>query len=241
VQSAANSYSARWFAIFLETVPMERTALEVDFLSNVLPLETHRRVLDLACGPGRHALSLAQRGYTVTGWDRDPDAIAAARFAAVAEDLRDARFEVRDVRTLSSSDGPFDAVTSMWSSFGWFDAAGNRDLLGRMAGALRPGGLLVLDVYDAAFFDGRTGERLHARAGTAIRERTELDGDRLSVELRYSDGEVERFEWQVFTAAGLRALAARFDLQVVLSCAEFDPNLAADGSWPRMQWVFATK
>ena len=238
MQSAANSYSARWFAIFLETVPLERTALEVDFLSNVLALDTHRRVLDLACGPGRHALSLAQRGYTVTGWDRDPDAIAAARFAAVAEDLRDARFEVRDVRTLSPSDGPFDAVTSMWSSFGWFDDAGNRDLLGCMAGAMRAGGLLVLDVYDAAFFEGRTGERLHARAGTAIREHTAFDGDRLSVELRYSDGEVERFQWQIFTADRLRTLASGFHLHTVLACAEFDPTLSADGSWPRMQLVF---
>ena len=232
-----NVYTARWFATFLDTIPPERTDQEVAFLAQQMPLPHFSRVLDLACGPGRHALPLARRGYRVTGWDLDGAAIAAARFAAAAEDLPDARFETRDIRTLAAADGPFDAILCLWSSFGWYDAEGNLDLLRRAHDALRPGGRLLLDLYDAAFFEERTGERLHARGGTAVRERNRLDGDRLRVELEYVDGSVDRFEWQVFTLDSLTALGRKARLEPILACAGFDAQTRPCGDMARMQMV----
>ncbi|HKG95752.1 MAG TPA: methyltransferase domain-containing protein [Gemmatimonadaceae bacterium] len=52
------------------------------FLERALPRAAISRVLDLCCGPGRHALPLAERGYDVTGVDRDAAALGAARRAA---------------------------------------------------------------------------------------------------------------------------------------------------------------
>ncbi len=238
VTELPNTYSARWFSTFLDTVPAEQTAKELTFLRRVLPLPAFPSLLDLASGPGRLSLPLAQKGYRVVAWDRDADAIAAARFAAAAEGVTGARFEIRDVRTLSSADGPFDGVVSLWSSFGWFSPTGNRELLRSMAAAIRPGGRIVLDVYDAAFFRGREGERLHARGGTAVRERIRFAGDRLCIELRYGNGEEDRFEWQAFTADALCALAAELGLGTVMACAAFDDSIEPNGEWPRMQLVF---
>lgn len=232
-----NTYSSRWFATFLDTIPVEQTEREVAFIAAHLPLPGYARVLDLCCGPGRHALPLARRGHAVTGWDVDPAAIAAARFAAAAEGLERAAFEVRDIRTLTAGDGPFDAITSLWASFGLFDGDGNFDLLRRAASALRPGGRLVLDVYDATFFPGRDGEQLHARGGMAVRERKRLEGDRLYVELHYVDGHVDHFDWQVFSAEGLTALCAGAGLERVLACADFEEHDVPCGEVPRMQLV----
>ena len=54
------------------------TDQEVDFLIDALGLLPGERVLDLGCGPGRHAALLCERGYDVTGADRDPVAVAHA-------------------------------------------------------------------------------------------------------------------------------------------------------------------
>ncbi|MBT4816155.1 MAG: class I SAM-dependent methyltransferase, partial [Lentisphaerae bacterium] len=48
---------------------VESTCSQVDFLVDELKLSGSERVLDLACGFGRHSLELARRGYSVTGVD----------------------------------------------------------------------------------------------------------------------------------------------------------------------------
>jgi ubiquinone/menaquinone biosynthesis C-methylase UbiE len=48
----------------------ERTAKEVDFLVEVLKLRRNDRILDMACGDGRHVVELLSRGYNISGIDR---------------------------------------------------------------------------------------------------------------------------------------------------------------------------
>ena len=52
---------------------VEDTKKEVDFLIDQLKLQGNERILDLACGYGRHSLELARRGYDVTGIDITPE------------------------------------------------------------------------------------------------------------------------------------------------------------------------
>ena len=73
------------------------TEQEVGFLVDALDLEPGERVLDVGCGPGRHAVALARRGIDVVGVDLSEDFIALARHAAMADEVR-ASFEVGDVR-----------------------------------------------------------------------------------------------------------------------------------------------
>jgi len=67
----------RWYETFFEGDWLElavnhderQTRAEVDFMVERLHLEPGARVLDLACGHGRHAIELADRGFRVTGAD----------------------------------------------------------------------------------------------------------------------------------------------------------------------------
>ena len=54
---------------------VEDTNRQVDFLIEILKLNGNERILDLACGFGRHSLELARRGFDVTGVDITPDYI----------------------------------------------------------------------------------------------------------------------------------------------------------------------
>src|SRR5262249_61837515 len=77
------------------------TEQEVAFLVDALALTPGARVLDAGCGPGRHALALARRGFDVVGVDLSSDFIRLARESAVELGVADhTRFDVADVRDL---------------------------------------------------------------------------------------------------------------------------------------------
>jgi SAM-dependent methyltransferase len=126
------------------------TEQEVNFLVEALGLVAGMRLLDVGCGPGRHALALARRGLDVTGVDLSPEFVELARAAADAEGLT-ARFVLGDVRELAY-DSEFDAAICLCQ--GGFGLLGGHDepaVLARIVAALRPGGGLAVSAFSAYF------------------------------------------------------------------------------------------
>jgi len=119
----------------------------VALIVEVLELQQGDRVLDLACGSGVHAVRLAQHGLHVLGVDIASSLIAHCRQQAAEAGVTTARFEQGDMRQLPYQAG-FDAVLLLSGSFGFFDDTTNQDLLARMVRALRPGGRVLIDVFD---------------------------------------------------------------------------------------------
>ena len=119
----------------------------VDLIVEVLGLEPGDRVLDLACGSGEHAARLAKRGLEVVGVDIAPSLVAHCQERAEQEGAATAHFQQGDMRELDY-DGAFDAVLLLSGSFGFYHDETNEDVLARMARALRPGGQVLIDVFD---------------------------------------------------------------------------------------------
>jgi len=236
----ANEYSATWFDLFVDTIDPAQTLREVEFLARQLPLaQGFRRVLDVCCGTGRHAISLAERGYEVTGIDVNEAALARARERAGASGLSHLRLLRHDMREIGRLDGAFDAAMILWQSFGQFDDATNRDVLQQIAGKLRPAGRFVLDVYHRGFFEPRLGTRVHEKLGRAITETKHMSGPRLTVELDYGDGtRADRYEWHVFTPDELERLCASVGMRCVLRCTEYDEARPPSPERSRAQFVF---
>lgn len=139
-------FEGDWLDLLVRSFPPERGTEMVDALMERLELEPGARVLDVACGHGRHTLELARRGMRVTGVDLSPRSLQIARDTASAEGLQ---VELRrlDMRELDY-DGVFDAALSLFTSWGYFDDADNQRVLDGIARALRPGGALVIDVIN---------------------------------------------------------------------------------------------
>jgi D-alanine-D-alanine ligase len=230
----ANDYSEMWFQLLLQPIAPAQTAREIAFLKELLPLSTHRRVLDLCCGEGRHCAPLANAGYQVTGLDRNSDALCKARKRCAS-----ANFVLGDMRNLPFSSGAFDAVLCLWQSFGYFDDATNMGILGQLRRVLSPRGRLVLDVYHRDFFSLHQGIRSFITNGRTIRETQSLRGNRLSVELDYgAEDRQDRFEWQVYQPEELCQLAQAADFSLLHACANFDAGTPVSPAFPRMQLIF---
>ena len=136
-----------------------------------LGLQPGDRVLDVGCGPGRHAHELARRGVVVHGID------ISARFVELAAEHAPpgATFERLDARHLAF-DGTFDAVICLCQgAFGLMTANDDdRVVLAGIARALRPGGGLALSAFNA-YFAVKYHEAATFDADTGVsHERTEV-------------------------------------------------------------------
>ncbi len=150
-----------------------RTAEEVGFLEE--RFGTDERLLDAPCGHGRHANRLAERGYRVAGLDRSEPFLERARDDATERGVAD-RVDYRhgDLRSLPYDDRAFDGVYNLFTSFGFFDDAQNREVLAEFARVLRPGGRLVMELAnrDGVLYDYRHTSTTDTGAGTVVEERT---------------------------------------------------------------------
>ena len=147
------------------------TAQEVDHLVRAMALLPGERILDVGCGPGRHAHELARRGFVVHGVDISERFVDLAREDAPPG----ATFERMDARQLPY-DGEFDAVVCLCQgAFGLMTEAGGDDVIARgMARALRPGGRLAVSAFSAYFVvKYHEGATFDADRGIA-HERTEV-------------------------------------------------------------------
>lgn len=131
------------------------TQREVAFLERHGLLIPGRRILDLACGGGRHSVAMAQRGAVVTGIDLGPAAIDAARRRAKRAGVH-VEWRHGDLRHLPF-ENVFHVVTFIFGCFTEMPSRDAQAALQRISHSLKPGGTLLLDVYAPAFFAGLDG------------------------------------------------------------------------------------
>ena len=121
------------------------------FLIKQLPLKGTEKILDLACGFGRHSLEFARRGYDVTGIDITPAYIDYANEQAKKENLN-AKFICQDIRTITF-DKEFDVVLNMADgAIGYLEDDGeNHKIFSVIAKALKNGGKHFMNIMNGSY------------------------------------------------------------------------------------------
>ncbi|RSK31233.1 SAM-dependent methyltransferase [Hymenobacter metallilatus] len=239
--------AAEWFSTWFDSPYYHRLYQHRDyaearaFLDRLLaylhPKPT-ARLLDLACGKGRHSRYLSEQGFAVTGVDLSPHSIAAARQFG-HERLH---FQVHDMRDPLPY-GPFDLVLNLFTSFGYFEQeAENVVALRNAAAALRPGGKLVIDFLNTELtIKTLVTHETKTVDGTVYQLYRHFHNDFIVKEIRFRDdaGQEQYFEERVralnqerfaeyFRMAGLRLAETLGDYQL----GPFDPATS-----PRMIFV----
>jgi cyclopropane fatty-acyl-phospholipid synthase-like methyltransferase len=128
------------------SIPAERTVRDVDFILEELRLKPGSRVLDVCSGTGRHTIELAGRDVEAIGVELNPDYVALAEERSRQAGVKP-RFVQGDVRTVEFGSG-YDGAILMWNSFGYFSDDEDRDLIGKVAAALRPGGRFLIELLN---------------------------------------------------------------------------------------------
>lgn len=122
----------------------EEAEFLIDNLSVYLTPKKESKILDIACGRGRHAIYLNKKGYDVTGIDLSEQSI---KYAQQFEN-KNLHFFVHDMRKLSFINY-FDFALNLFTSFGYFESEKDHvNALKAFRKGLKPDGTLVIDYFN---------------------------------------------------------------------------------------------
>ena len=149
LESARTRWYSRWFGeAYLQLYPhrdREEAERAVALVLEHAPVPEGARVLDIACGAGRHLSALRDRGVRPVGLDLSETLLRVGR-----RDHPDIPVVRGDMRRLPFDSGAFDLVTSFFTSFGYFpEMAEDRQVLGEARRVLTPGGRFAFDFLNA--------------------------------------------------------------------------------------------
>ncbi len=188
----------------------------IDTLFDALKPERQHRILDLACGRGRHAIYMNKKGFNVTGYDLAYDSIAFAHYF----ENEHLHFAVKDMRQ-DLGKNEFDWVFNLFTSFGYFDAeADDVAAMKAIARCLKSGGKLVLDFMNVQKVESNLiPEETKTTQDITFHIRRYVEGNQIVKEIMFdADERPWRFEERVkkytlqdfhvlFSTAGLTPLA----------------------------------
>ena len=162
----------------------DRTEAEVDRAMMMLRPEGGERVLDLACGIGRHSLELRRRGFEVVGVDISTELLEMAERSAAEEGL-DVSFMQADLRELDLRD-EFDLVLSLNDgAVGYFETdAENRRTFEVVAQVLRAGGGHLMQLPNVLHAEAHLPKKSWIVGESTL----ELSDHRWNAENRYIEG-----------------------------------------------------
>jgi len=198
----------------------ERTEAEVAALVRLLQLEDGpKKVLDLACGFGRHTNRLAALGHHVTGIDLMPGFLDLARKDAQAHSLA-VEYLQGDMRNLDYQEA-FDRVMLLFTAFGYFDDAENTRVVRNICRALKPGGLFVVDVPNRdTFLRNYTPAMVTEKGSDLMIDRLSLDTERgrwvnRRIIIRNGVRKDKPFSIQLYNPGEFRAVLSAAGLELV--------------------------
>lgn len=136
----ASWFDSPYYHILYKDRDYEEAQLFMDNITNYLNLPEDAKILDLACGKGRHSIYLSELGYNVTGADISENSIHEAK-KSEQPNLKFIRHDMREPFA-----DKYDAVFNLFTSFGYFDDdADNLRTLKAIGESLTETGFAVID------------------------------------------------------------------------------------------------
>jgi SAM-dependent methyltransferase len=224
----------KWFASWFDTpyyhiLYKHRDDTEaqhfLDQLIQHLQPAKRARLLDLACGKGRHAIYLAQKGFQVTGVDLSPKSIQLAKKSETAH----LNFDIHDMRELYKANY-FDLIINAFTSFGYFDNDEEHlQSLRNITKGLRKDGRFVMDFMNVhkVIANLKTREQKTIDGVTFYLSRSVKDGY-IVKRIRFVDkGQKFVFEERVraFTKSDLQSMFKQAGLEIIATFGDYDLKL----------------
>ena len=179
IQKSDHNWFETWFnSTYYHTLYKNRNEAEAELfiekLCHFLNIPKHAKILDLACGKGRHAIQLNKKRFNVTGTDLSKASIDhASKYSK--EDLN---FFVNDMRDPFRTNH-FDYIFNFFSSFGYFETDKEHiNVLKNMSLGLKKDGLVTIDFMNVN----------KIMANLVTKEEKEIDGIKFKITKEIRDG-----------------------------------------------------
>ncbi len=138
-------FDSSYYHILYKNRDDNEAKLFIEKLAKHLNVSKNHKILDLACGKGRHSIFLNSLGFDVLGVDLSENSIAYAK----QYENEKLRFQTHDMREVVA-EGEFDFVLNLFTSFGYFEIdADNEKTISAIASDLKPAGTVVIDFFNA--------------------------------------------------------------------------------------------
>ena len=228
--------TAYYHALYAHRNDAEAMAF-MDALVGYLRLESGAKVIDVACGKGRHAAHLAELGMEVLGFDLSENSIEQAKLLN-----RDgATFVCHDMREDFPQQG-FNAVFNLFTSFGYFDNSQEDErVLQNMHDACLPGGFVIQDYLNSSpVLSQLPVEDVVERGGYRFKTRKHQTENHIVKDIEVRDGDaVHLFQEQVriFSRDELESLHRKAGLEVIAVFGDYSLGAFDEKTSPRIVLV----
>jgi SAM-dependent methyltransferase len=180
------------------------------------------RVLDVACGAGRHARAFETAGARCVGLDLSAALLRVARRVTTSPLVR------ADMRALPIRPRSMDLTVNLFTSFGYFDHdREHAEALGEMVGTVRPGGWFVIDFLNARAVRSRLVPRETQRLNgmdVEVERSVSPDGRHVCKTIRTADGRRFSERVRLFGAAEIESMLAAAGVTVRLRFGDYDAS-----------------
>ncbi len=179
----ASWFDTEYYHILYKERNDEEAQLLMDNLTHYLNLPEDAKILDLACGKGRHAIYLNSLGFDVTGADLSENSIAeATKFAN-----NKLQFKVHDMR--EPFEEKYDAIFNLFTSFGYFeDDADNFKTIKAIHNSLTETGFAVIDFMNVDYvLDNLVADEIKTVEGIDFHIKRYLKDGHIYKEIEFED------------------------------------------------------
>jgi len=196
----------------------------IDNLCEHLKIKQGAKILDLACGKGRHSIHLAKKGFQTTGVDLAPESILKAKASSVSNVI----FEVHDMR-MAFKENEFDFVFNLFTSFGYFkNQLENIEVLKGVAKNLKENGCFVLDFLNAEkVIKNLVATENKTIDGIDFELKRTFDGVNITKDIIVKDKN-QTYNYQenvsAFSLANIQEMATKSGLQISDTFGDYDLN-----------------
>lgn len=163
----------------------------IDLIQRTIPTYSREKILDLACGAGRHSIELARRGFDVTGIDLSSYLITEAKKSARTspEQGLKVKFEIKDMRDFNYL-GKYNLVVNLFTSFGYFENdEENFSVIQNVWNSLAPSGYFVLDFLNPVYLEKNLVKRtVNKYEGMVVVQTRKIENGFVEKKIKITEG-----------------------------------------------------
>jgi cyclopropane fatty-acyl-phospholipid synthase-like methyltransferase len=164
----------------------------VNLILKKVKLQPNAKVLDMACGAGRHAILFAEKGFNVTAVDLSNNLLKVAEKAAVKAEV-EINFVKEDLRKFRIEQN-FDLIVNLFTSFGYFQKdEDNFKLFKNVYQHLNKNGYFVLDYFNENYLRKNLISKSETKINdTLLIQERRIEGERIVKEITLANNGTEK-------------------------------------------------